>query len=336
VLRTSLSVALLTCIFAWWWFNQTSSELLIAFWLGCLLIPIESLNAIRQAALQGFYRVIQGQIPEYIIRPTLFIGTLVIAGLLLHIPINAQLAISFHVGVTFIAFVFGSIILLRCTQQEVKNAVPEYQTRMWVLAALPFFLNTMLQASNNRGGILILGALSVPDSVGLYAAAIRITEPISYMLMALNSALAPTVSDLYSRHNMAELQSVVTSSARVALGITLPIVLMLVLFGDKVLLIFGESFVQALPAVRILVVGELLSVMIGSVGVLLSMTRYARYVTVGVAVSLIVNLLLNIIFIPMWGITGAAFAKAMSIITLNVFLGFWVYKKLSINPTALG
>jgi len=72
----------------------------------------------------------------------------------------------------------------------------------------------------------------------------------------------------------------------------------------------------------------------GSVGMLLNMTRYERDTAKGLAVSAILNVVLNLLLIPLLGIIGAAIATAVSLITWKVLLWWVVRWRLGINSLA--
>ena len=44
------------------------------------------------------------------------------------------------------------------------------------------------------------------------------------------------------------------------------------------------------------------------------------------------NILLNVLLIPIYGIEGAAVATAVSYFIYNVFKSYWLYKKTKIHP----
>ena len=50
-----------------------------------------------------------------------------------------------------------------------------------------------------------------------------------------------------------------------------------------------------------------------------------------VLIAVVINVFLNYVLIPKYGITGAAFATAFSMITWNIIAGTYVRLKYSIN-----
>jgi O-antigen/teichoic acid export membrane protein len=64
------------------------------------------------------------------------------------------------------------------------------------------------------------------------------------------------------------------------------------------------------------------------------MTRHERDTAKGLAVSAILNVVLNLLLVPLLGIIGAAMATALSLITWNVLLWWAVRQRLGINSLA--
>lgn len=83
-------------------------------------------------------------------------------------------------------------------------------------------------------------------------------------------------------------------------------------------------------------VGYLINLSVGPVALSLIMTGHEKITTVGVVSGAVINIVLNFLLIPKWGIEGAAFATSISMIIWNVILVIWLYKKSGINSTVLG
>ena len=66
------------------------------------------------------------------------------------------------------------------------------------------------------------------------------------------------------------------------------------------------------------------------------MTGLQNKAALGVGLSAVLNIVLNAIMIPLWGLEGAAIATAISTVSLAIVMSVWVYKKLSIRTTILG
>jgi O-antigen/teichoic acid export membrane protein len=65
----------------------------------------------------------------------------------------------------------------------------------------------------------------------------------------------------------------------------------------------------------------------GSVGLILNMSGHVWYSAAGVVVAASVNIVGNAFLIPLFGMTGAATASAISLIIWNILLAYWVFKR---------
>jgi O-antigen/teichoic acid export membrane protein len=136
---------------------------------------------------------------------------------------------------------------------------------------------------------------------------------------------------------MDKLQRMITKSARVILIGSLPIAIVLILFGHWFLLFFfGQDFIQGEKALAILGAGQLINAATGSVGLLLIMTGYERDAAMCVGISAVLNMILNAFLIPKWGLEGAAAATTTTVMFWNILLAILLYKRLGIHSTALG
>jgi O-antigen/teichoic acid export membrane protein len=234
-----------------------------------------------------------------------------------------------------IAFVVGVVLLARVLPQEVKEAKPEHKILTWLKDGLPFIMLGGLAVINSRIDILMLGALKGAGAVGVYAVVSRVTSLIVFALGILNSVLSPTFATLYAEGKREQLQQVVTHSTRLISLFALVMTLGLIALRYSILQLFGAEFIQGQTALIILSIGYLVNALTGSVGLLLNMTRHAKFSAATVAFAALLNVCLNWLLIPKWGVNGAATATAISMIVGNVISAIWVRQKLGIKSTAI-
>jgi O-antigen/teichoic acid export membrane protein len=189
---------------------------------------------------------------------------------------------------------------------------------------------------NIQAPTLLLGAIKGPQTAGLYAIATRGADLIGFGLISVNLALAPVAARLWAQRDLPQLQQMITKSVRAALIFTLPLAAVLIIFGGRFLSLFGPGFVEAKSALTILIIGQLMNVAMGSVGLLLIMTGHERQVVIVTVVCAFLNIALNLIMIPFWGVVGTALAVTISIIAWNIVLAICVKWRLGLHSTALG
>jgi O-antigen/teichoic acid export membrane protein len=286
--------------------------------------------------MQGLHRVVLGQMPENLLAPLLFIILTISSYWLLGNQGNiAVWVVGLKVVSLAIAFVVGVVLLARVLPQEVKEAKPEHKILTWLKDGLPFILLGGLAVINSRIDILMLGALKGAGAVGVYAVVSRVTSLIVFALGILNSVLSPTFATLYAEGKREQLQQVVTHSTRLISLFALVMTLGLIALRYSILQLFGAEFIQGQTALIILSIGYLVNALTGSVGLLLNMTRHAKFSAATVAFAALLNVCLNWLLIPKWGVNGAATATAISMIVGNVISAIWVRQKLGIKSTAI-
>jgi O-antigen/teichoic acid export membrane protein len=138
------------------------------------------------------------------------------------------------------------------------------------------------------------------------------------VLLPIATSFAPQIADLYRRGNLerlARLYAVVTSWT---LRLSLPGFVVLVLFPRPLLHIFGRGYAGAATVTIVLAVGQMFDVATGPTGYMLVMSGRPYLTMANNLFALVLNIGLNLLLIPHFGIRGAAVAWALSIALINV------------------
>jgi len=120
------------------------------------------------------------------------------------------------------------------------------------------------------------------------------------------------------------------------LAVAIPTAILFFIWGEPILrLVFGEEYVSAYSALVILSIANIFHAGFGILGPLLNMAGYEKVTAKGIAFAALCNVVLNFIFIPIYGVVGAALATGASLIVWNVVLWWAVIKNIGIDPSAL-
>lgn len=318
------------------WGDRFSREQLVILSWGLALVPLVALGALRGAALQGLNRVILGQLPEQAILPGFYI--LLILGTAFFLSagnLTPAMAMSLQVFSAALAFAIGAWLLWRATPLEVRRAKPVYEGRRWLASTLPLAFLGGMQLINNRTSILILGLFADSAQVGIYRVADQMSSLVSLGLQAMNMVAAPQFARLYAVGDKVRLQRLATAGARVVLSLTLPVVVIFLLFGKLFLkLVYGAEFIPAYGPLCIIALGQLVNSITGSVALLLNMTGHEQDTARGMTIAAVSNIVLNLVLVPLWGLTGAALASAITLTAWNILLWLAVRRRLKINSMA--
>jgi len=336
-LAMSLALTAIGSLVIWLFSNRLGPEQVATFWWGLLLIPLVTLGNLRGAALRGLRKVVQGQLPEFVLRPLFFIVLALAAWGLFGTALGPADAMMLHVVAAFSAFAIGAWLLFREQPPELMaQRQSSTEGRAWLASAVPLSLVTGLQTINTHVGIVVMGMLGLTEGVAHYRIAMQGSLLVSFGLYAANQAASPYFARLHSKENLNELQTVATQTALVALAVALPVWLTLIVLGEPVVtLVFGTEFSPAVLPLALLATGQLASALAASVTTLLAMTGYAN-VTVRVSlVTIGLNLCLTLVLVPYFSATGAAFAMMVGVAFHTMALRIFVRRKLCIEPSAL-
>lgn len=313
-------------------FNMDNSEVFV---LAIIMLPFMSIIAVQGAVMRGFHQTIKGQFSGTLFKSLLFF-ICVVAISYLNVPEALHAVMMAQVGCVFVAFIMSSILMRTSCLAELINIKKEMAIGEWVKSALPLLFMGGVQIVNQQTDILMTAHYLNDSAVGIYQVSLKFSELTVFLLMAVNLAISPMISSLHQQGKLSELQDLMTRSARYISLFTIPIVLLLLFIGEKLIaLTFGELYVEANTPLMILLIGQCMNVLVGSVGVLLIMTGYEKLATIGLVVSACANVLLNVLLIPEYGIVGAAIATTLSMVIWNLLMSWFSVKKVSINCSVI-
>lgn len=303
--------------------------------LALALIPLTALGAMRSAALRGLHHVVLGQLPENLVMPGLFVALLA-AWSATGFALSPQAAVGLRLCAVSVAFGVGAWLLLRRLPNPVRLAIPRYDTANWARAAVPLLFLGGMSIINTQADVLMLAAMQGAEAAGIYQAAARGADLVVFSLLIVNMAIQPTIARLYTAGNMQHLQRVITIAARAALSASLPVALVLGLFGQPILsVVYGQDFGSGALCLAILCGAQVINAAAGPVALILNMTGHEREAAIGVAVGAIVNVVSNAALIPMWDIEGAALATGLSLVTWNAVLIGFVRRRTGLSSTVV-
>lgn len=304
------------------------SNLQWAVWL----IPLLAFTSVRSATIRGFRRVVAAELPE-LLKPVSLLLLISIA-IQLGVAITTLVVIQMYLLAIAVCVLIGWVIQSRVTPTSIFQSRPIYDFHSWVVAA-PLFLFSALNMAQSQVSIIVLGSLGPTDSPGLYRIADQGAVLVMFGLGVVNAKLGPNISRLFHSGQMEELQRVVTIGARVMFAVAAFVTLVFLLFGRPLISsVFGAQYLAAYPVLLILCVGQLVNTACGSAALVLNMTGLESTSVKALGVALALNVLLNLVLVPLYGQIGAAVASSISLGLWNLVLVVAVRKKTGIATSA--
>jgi len=325
ILTTGFGIAI-----AFTWSRYSSKNIaLVSLFLGMATIPLWALTRHQREMSRGIKQMTLAYLPSTIAFPLLAIA----GGFYYRQDLSSARAIAIvALSLSFVLlcqlWIFSRQLPVQCLHSQ-----PVYLRKEWFAVALPLLFNDSAFVLLSQTDTLMTGAILGTFQVGIYGAAFKTATGVSFILMGVNAIAAPMFATLHTQGDYRGLQQLTSSVARWMFYPTLFLALLLILFGDRVLGLFGTEFVAARWSMTILILGQLVNVGAGSVGYLMEMTGHHRECAFVLGCSAVLNLILNAILIPRMGIMGAAIATSLTMSLWNIWLHQLVVKHLGVKPS---
>ena len=329
----STGLALITSLIVWYFLKEENFQLAVVFWIGMTALPWMALRKICRGTMRGLHQIVLGLLPEMLLGPLLLlivIGAITLWG---EQKLTATWIMGAYSGVTLLTLLISLVLKSKSLPVALKHVIPKYHKLSWLRYAAPFMLNESITLINQRVDILMLGALNGVEVAGLYVPINRGAQLIVFILIAFIGPLSPTIASLHSEGKSKKLQRILKQTNHLALLISGLFTLLLLGFGYQYLLIFGSDFTQGTTALYIRCIGRFLFTTVGISSIVLSMTGYAHLTALSNILGVMLNIILNAVLIPTYGINGAAFATTFSILIIGVLDALMVKQKIGINST---
>jgi len=176
----------------------------------------------------------------------------------------------------------------------------------------------MVQIYYNIDSVM-LGLMKTDKEVGLYAAAYKLLMAIALFGSAFQRAIYPSLSRL-SKVSKLKMDQLLGESLKFSLIVTLPIVLTgIVISSELIHFLYRSGFEESALVFQILVVNVILMWINGLIAnSVLASDKEKKYL-IGVTMGAVSNFGLNLVFIPQWGMIGAAVTTVFSEVVVFIY-----------------
>lgn len=245
--------------------------------------------------------------------------------------------LGLHFGITVailsqaFSFLFASIILFFYAKKEAQGLSIRINKQYFkdILGyGSKVYLGTVFSFLHFRADQFMINIFMNPLVVGFYAIAVKFSEGIWLLSTSAATVIFPKVTWETNAKSLKEFTPLV---CRNVLFVTLIISIPLFSFSDWVIkLFYSDKFLESVQPFQILLIGTIAF----SGWRILAYDIYARgkpmlntWIT---GFSAVLNIILNIIYIPKFGIAGAAWATTISFSAMLIITIFF-YDKMSGN-----
>lgn len=306
--------------------------LVLAGVLGMAGIPFIGLQTVIAAVFRGCHRTGAVVLLVEIIPPALMI---IWAGafLLFSVPGSASLALAGRLAALAVVLFICIPLLSRLRVQGCCCPPNTEQRAKWRAGLYSFSLLKSFDILARRLPVVILALFLAPESVALFCLSSRIAETVSFSLSIVSLTTAPRLAELHAKRDYPGIQRLVARSTLAISAWAIPLASLLIVAGRMLLRCFGSQFEAGYPILIVLVLGQTVDAITGTVGLVMNMGGLERVVAKTYALGLLVTIVLCVALIPQWGAMGAAAGVTSALVLWNVVLVFQLYHRLGIVST---
>ncbi|PYG25491.1 oligosaccharide flippase family protein [Pelagimonas varians] len=305
-----------TAILAVYWFflsDWLSAEEADAILWSALLIPAFILVNVTGANIRGLKRLLLGQLVETLFRPVLFLGFILLLVFPFGQPLDASSAMLMHACGAGFALVISLIILRWILVPKSAGLTPTCDRRAILKSIAPLTMVAGMQLILGKTDIMMLRVMRSPEEVGYYQVALQWANLALFVHQAVLMVSGPSIARAYRKGDLVAVQRTLTASARLVFLGALPLGILLLFFGEEIIgMSFGAEYIPAVSALSILLIARMVKASFGPIIQLSKMLGWENLMFGLVTVSALINVVLNYLLIPSYGIAGAAIAAVIA------------------------
>lgn len=243
-----------------------------------------------------------------------------------------SLIISYYIS--YIFMIFMALIFLH--HMHLFKGGREKESPLFLFSlCIPMLLSSAITVVNSEIDQYMIGYYLNDAKLAVYSMTLNIGKISSFALVAVNSIFAPLISEYYYSGNTEKLKYLYSRTTKWVVCFNAVVMGAVSICSRDVLSLIGNEYIVGYRVLVIILIGETVNSLVGSVGYLNCMTGKASHVLAANLVAVSVNVFLNRQMIPIYGIEGAAIASATAVIISNVLLFILMYKHLKMQPYTL-
>jgi O-antigen/teichoic acid export membrane protein len=168
--------------------------------------------------------------------------------------------------------------------------------------------------------------------IAVYTMAVGLANLVLIFPSGITSIFFPVVSELHGKKDIDGVNRTLNISMKWLVMLAVPLTIIMAVFGDQLLrLFYGGIYETGAVVLTLFVVGLFIQSIVALPQLILAAMRRLDVELKAVAVGAIANVILNFLFIPLWGINGSAFASMLSLGIMGIMIVYYSRKIYSFS-----
>jgi len=284
------------------------------------IISAYFLTSIAFTFISSFFKGFQKTNKLAIVEPmknAIVLG-LIIAFLSLNLGIYAPVYAYLAVG-PLLFFIFLQPLLKTFNIFKIKDERFSDVSKKLLIFGLPLIVMSIGGKFITYFDTLMLTYFSTLELVGIYNVILPTALVFMIISISIGSIFMPMISELWARRDKKRIELGINLIYKYIFLLSIPVIMTFFAFSKLVIkIIFGNEYILGSLALKILLVGVIFNLLVVVNQRFLIGIGKPKTVTKIVVVAAIINILLNLILIPLFNIYGAAVATTASYLTMLV------------------
>jgi O-antigen/teichoic acid export membrane protein len=200
----------------------------------------------------------------------------------------------------------------------------------------PRGLAALAQITIQRVDIVLVAIMRGPAEAAIYTAATRFLVAGQFGNQAISMAAQPRFTEMFAQGDRRGADRVYKATTAWLVLLTWPLYLLAVSFGPEIITVFGRSYQAGSTVMVILGVTMLLATGCGQVDMVLVTTGRSSWSLINGLLAVVVNVGLDVLLIPRYGITGAAIGWSAAITLTNLMPLAQIAATVRLHPVGRG
>jgi O-antigen/teichoic acid export membrane protein len=312
----------------WLFEARIENYYVVPFLLGIICMPMIALSDVLQGISRAHSWAISALSPTYLTRPVLIL-VFMAGALFLDYPPTATTAVIAAIMATYVTTVLQLVSVTRRVDAKVPAGPRKVHLRSWFLVSVPIFLVESFFFILTNADVLMVGFYMDPDDVAVYFATVKTLALVHFVYFAVKAGVAQRYAQ-FTHGDPGRLATFARETVSWTFWPSLAMALVVLVLGEFMLKLFGPGFDAGYPLLFVLVFGVVARAAVGPCESLLTMSGNQNICALVYALTLAINVSLNVVLIPQFGLWGAAIATAVAMIFEASALSFTVWRKLGI------
>ena len=300
------------------------------FVLGMIAFPMIALGDVLQGISRANSWAVSALSPTYFFRPILIIAFMALA-LAAGYPATAVTAVIAALAATYITTISQWIYVTFHADARVPDGPRTYLFSEWFKVSLPIFLVESFFFLMTNADVLMVGRYMEPHDVGIYYATVKTLALVHFVYFAVKAGVAQRYARFSHGENRTELAAFARETVSWTFWPSLAMAAIVLLIGKPLLGLYGPGFDEGYALLFPLAAGVIARAAVGPAESLLTMSGHQNACAWVYGVTLALNIALSMALIPLFGLWGAAFATAGSMVFEAAALSFTAWRKLGIG-----